>query len=65
MKNMLACNNSQILRTYDLKGSRYDREVNVENIEANELQKMTLKDIDFMKEEGRIHVSNENKIKLS
>jgi len=25
---------------------------------------MTLKDIDFMKEEGRIHISDENKLKL-
>ena len=65
MKNMLACHNNQILRTYDMKGSRYDREVNVRNKQINELQKMTLKDIDFMKEEGIIHVSNENKVKLS
>ncbi len=35
MKNMQACNNTQILRTYDLKGSRYDREVNINKIEAN------------------------------
>ncbi len=35
MKNMLACSTSQILRTYDLKGSRYDREVNLNKIEAN------------------------------
>jgi len=35
MKNMLACSSNQIMRTYDLKGSRYDREVNVNKIEAN------------------------------
>jgi 1-phosphatidylinositol-4-phosphate 5-kinase len=49
MKNMLACHSSQIIRTYDLKGSRYDREVNVKGFKTNELQKITLKDIDFMK----------------
>ena len=58
MKNMLNCSKDQIIRTYDMKGSKYDREVNIGDTYANELSKKTLKDIDFMKEEGKIHASN-------
>ena len=47
-----------------MKGSKYDREVNVNHRAANELQKKTLKDIDFMKEEGQIHISNDRKLIL-
>jgi hypothetical protein len=51
MKNILACRNDQIIRTYDMKGSTDNREVNKEGeIEANELKKTTLKDIDFIKD---------------
>lgn len=61
MKNALGCTNEQIVRTYDMKGSRYDREVKVKGIAANELKKTTLKDIDFMKEEGKLFINNQKK----
>lgn len=48
MKNMLGCDRSQIVRIYDLKGSKYDRQVLFEEIEANQISKLTLKDIDFI-----------------
>jgi hypothetical protein len=63
MKNILGCVRSQIIRTYDLKGSKYDREVNIGD-SSNELEKLTLKDIDFMKMEKRIYVRNDLKADL-
>ena len=30
----------------------------------NELKKVTLKDVDFLKEEGRLHIDNHKKLKL-
>lgn len=48
MKNILGCLKTQVWKTYDLKGSKYDREVINSKNESNE-SKMTLKDIDFMK----------------
>jgi hypothetical protein len=35
MKNILGCKHHQILRLYDLKGSKYDRQVLFEEIEIN------------------------------
>ncbi len=35
MKNILACSRDQIIRTYDLKGSKYDREVNLGDTVSN------------------------------
>ena len=64
MKNILGCSKNQIIRTYDIKGSKYDREVNIGDTFANQLEKKTLKDIDFMKEEGKLHISNDKKLKL-
>jgi len=49
MKNILGCPKNQIVRTYDLKGSKHDREVNIGDSMLNELSSLTLKDIDFMK----------------
>ncbi len=49
MKNILGCSKDQILMTYDLKGSKYDREVINKDDHVNEAIKMTLKDVDFMK----------------
>jgi 1-phosphatidylinositol-4-phosphate 5-kinase len=58
MKNILGCSKDQIIRTYDLKGSKYDREVNIGDTASNELEKITLKDIDFMKMEKRMYIKN-------
>lgn len=46
---------SNLYRTYDLKGSSYDREV-VKNNDIN-LKKVVLKDLDFLNLEKRILVS--------
>ena len=65
MKNILGCDRGQILRTYDLKGSKYDREVNAgDAFSSDELHKKTLKDLDFLKEEQRIRVASIQKKKL-
>lgn len=49
MKNIsLGIPRNLILRTYDLKGSEYDREVLAKKPESD-LSKMTLKDMDFFK----------------
>lgn len=37
MKNITGCKQSQISRVYDLKGSKYDRQVDKEEMEPNEL----------------------------
>ncbi len=50
-----------VLRTYDLKGSSYSRQVLKEyNFEENEKIEQTLKDIDFLVLEEKIRVSEEN-----
>ena len=65
MKNILGCDRGQILRTYDLKGSKYDREVNAgDAFSSDELHKKTLKDLDFLKEESRLRVASAKKKKL-
>lgn len=49
MKNLsLGIPRNLILRTYDLKGSEYDREVLAKKSETD-LSKLTLKDLDFFK----------------
>ncbi|CAD8161005.1 unnamed protein product [Paramecium octaurelia] len=72
MKNLsLGIPRNQILRTYDLKGSEYDREVLAKKSESD-LSKLTLKDLDFFKIEQQIWVEktiieklNQNLIKDS
>ena len=51
MRNILGCNKKQIIRTYDMKGSKYDREVikAEKKYKYNELNSTTLKDTDFKK----------------
>jgi len=64
MKNILGCSRGQIIRTYDLKGSKYDREVAINEAAMNELSTITLKDIDFMKMETKLHIKNQAKSRL-
>ncbi|CAD8065191.1 unnamed protein product [Paramecium primaurelia] len=65
MKNLsLGIPRNQILRTYDLKGSEYDREVLSKKIESD-LSKLTLKDLDFFKIEQQIWVEKDNIQKLN
>ena len=55
MKNILGCPKSQVLRTYDMKGSKYDRQVLKEGREYV-LESETLKDQDFINLEGKIKI---------
>ncbi|CAK64178.1 unnamed protein product (macronuclear) [Paramecium tetraurelia] len=56
MKNIsLGIPRSQILRTYDMKGSEYDREVLIKK-PSSDLSQMTLKDIDFFKIEQQLWI---------
>ena len=58
MKNITGCAKEQIKRVYDLKGSKYDREVAPSEVSDNELRELTLKDIDFQKlEHNQLRVS--------
>ena len=50
------CDRVHILRTFDLKGSKYNRETLAEK-SVDDLSTVTLKDIDFLKTEDRIFVS--------
>lgn len=63
MRNIAACPKKYVLRTYDLKGSTFDREV-LKNKTDIELNKVTLKDIDFLKLEKKIFIEENYKIKL-
>ncbi|CAD8075462.1 unnamed protein product [Paramecium sonneborni] len=65
MKNLsLGIPRNQILRTYDLKGSQYDREVLAKKTESD-LSKLTLKDLDFFKIEQQIWVDQSITLKLN
>ncbi|CAD8072993.1 unnamed protein product [Paramecium primaurelia] len=65
MKNIsLGIPRNQILRTYDMKGSEYDREV-LANKPSSDLSKMTLKDLDFFKIETQIWIEESISKKLN
>ena len=63
MRNIAAVPRKYVLRTYDLKGSTFDREV-LKNKPDAELNKVTLKDIDFLKLERKIFVEDKLKKRL-
>ena len=50
MKNVSGCSKSQVIRTYDMKGSTYQRQVlkTYDNVESYELKRRVLKDLDFV-----------------
>ncbi|CAD8154098.1 unnamed protein product [Paramecium pentaurelia] len=65
MKNIsLGIPRSQILRTYDIKGSEYDREVLSKKPSSN-LSQMTLKDLDFFKIEQQLWIDESINKKLN
>lgn len=69
MKNIAACTKQFIERTYDLKGSTYDREVLTKPKSESEsfsrsLNKMILKDLDFINLEKILYISLEDKHKI-
>lgn len=59
MRNMAGLPKRYILRTFDLKGSEYQREVLKDNWKEEDLSKRTLKDKDFDLVEGRLKIDNE------
>lgn len=56
-KNLAFCGKMHIERVFDLKGSKFNRETLAEQ-KVRDLSAVTLKDIDFIKTEGKIHVSH-------
>ncbi|CAD8174199.1 unnamed protein product [Paramecium octaurelia] len=65
MKNIsLGIPRTSILRTYDMKGSEYDREVLAKK-PSSDLSKITLKDLDFFKIEQEIWVEDSISKKLN
>lgn len=63
MRNISACPRQYVLRTYDLKGSTFDREVLKKNPDV-ELNKVTLKDLDFLKLEKKIFIEEKYKKRI-
>jgi hypothetical protein len=62
MKNIIGCSRDNVARLYDMKGSSHDREVIRPNrmYGYQELRIMTLKDMDFRKLEGCLHIEKES-----
>ncbi|KAL4506845.1 hypothetical protein ABPG72_001266 [Tetrahymena utriculariae] len=57
MRNISQCPSEYIERTFDLKGSTYDREViSQKKNKGKKLSEMTMKDIDFKNTEGKIWI---------
>ncbi|KAM3136445.1 hypothetical protein pb186bvf_011403 [Paramecium bursaria] len=61
-RNISQAPKQYILRTYDLKGSEYEREVKIQNNE--ELSKKTLKDINFMNLEKQVKISYDSNLEI-
>ncbi|KRW99337.1 hypothetical protein PPERSA_02449 [Pseudocohnilembus persalinus] len=66
MDNLTKCPRQSIIRKYDMKGSTFDREVLAKIQDKNNinLEKMILKDIDFIKLEKLIKILPENAEKI-
>lgn len=66
MKNILGCSRQNVERLYDTKGSSHDRQVIKPGkmYKYEELRSMTLKDVDFKKLEGCLHITKEQAIAL-
>ncbi|CAD8084249.1 unnamed protein product [Paramecium primaurelia] len=56
MRNALQIPSSNVIRTYDLKGSEYQRKVLKQYDLKKDLTKTTLKDIDFKEQEGKLFI---------
>ena len=61
MKNIAGFSKECIQRTYDLKGSRYDRQVIKSAFDEKKAGKYVLKDLDFLKLEQKIYISEADK----
>jgi len=66
MKNIAACKKEFIERTYDLKGSTFDRAVLNKEYQSfsKSLSKYILKDTDFLLLERFIYVSRESRLNI-
>jgi hypothetical protein len=58
MKNISGCDKSQILRTYDMKGSTDDRRVLKDETELPLSVSAVYKDLDFMQLEHKLYIRN-------
>ncbi|CAD8111637.1 unnamed protein product [Paramecium sonneborni] len=66
MRNVMQIPSEFKIRTYDIKGSEHARQVIKKNQNLNEfeLQKVTLKDIDFQKFEKKLHIPDQYRNRL-
>lgn len=65
MRNIANCDSKFKLATYDLKGSKLDREVlKKKNSQNSEIKKMVLKDLDFDSIEKKLYIDDKLKEKL-
>jgi hypothetical protein len=60
MRNLFPVPKKYVERTFDLKGSDFDREVLKSNSFKNP-STLTLKDIDFIKHEKKVYISDDRK----
>lgn len=61
MKNVSGCSRHQVRRIYDLKGSTHHRQI-LKDSEEGELESsngVVLKDLDFRRLEGKLHIAPE------
>ncbi|CAD8115621.1 unnamed protein product [Paramecium sonneborni] len=64
MRNALQIPSNYVIRTYDLKGSEYQRKVLKSDDCKRDLKKTTLKDIDFKEEEVKLYIPENIKDQL-
>ena len=64
MRNISAVPQKYILKTYDLKGSTYDRQVLKKGISAENVEGKTLKDLDFNSIEKKLEINEEYREKI-
>ncbi|KAM3147767.1 hypothetical protein pb186bvf_000095 [Paramecium bursaria] len=64
MRNICQVPKQYIVRTFDIKGSQYQRQVLKNYVNQPKVIKQTLKDIDFLNLEGTIKVEDEYKYRI-
>lgn len=64
MRNISAVPRQYILKTYDLKGSTYDRQVLKKGVSSENLKDKTLKDLDFNSIEKKLEINEEYREKI-
>ena len=64
MRNIAAVPRQYILKTYDLKGSTYDRQVLKKGVSSEDVEGKTLKDLDFNSIEKKLEINEEYREKI-